>query len=144
MYSQLVNKDMSGLLEKLPKKFPKIEVDGVCLLSRSQNRQNTAIASVILGKQAGAESMGFMNNTTHKVTIDGVQIPCTCKEILLKPTTAEILLKNEEGNPVFLKNSYGKGTIYFPGFPMERLAYGGTDLFNTMPYYKIYKKLQRI
>ncbi len=201
-----VMKDMSDLLEKLPKQFPKREVDGVCLLSRGQNRQNVAIASVILGKQAGAEldvahsntgnisdsklyympcitgwqviykktwtailekvrngavlymsfdggqitdfpdivgaeSMGFMNNVSHKVTVDGEEIPYTCKEILLKPTTAEVLLRNEEGNPILLKNSYGKGTIYFLGFPMERLAHEGTDLFNTMPYYKIYREV---
>jgi len=87
----------------------------------------------------GAESMGFMNNMSHTVEIDGEKIPYTCKEILLNPTTAEVLHTNEAGNPVMLKNKYGKGTVYFLNFAMERLAFEGTDLYNTMPYYKLYK-----
>lgn len=203
-----VMKAMSELVDKLPDPFPKRAVDGVCLLSRAQNRQHVAISSVLFAKQAGldidvtytdngdfpdsklyfmpcisgwqiiykktwntllekvkngatlcltfdggqitklpevvgAESMGFMNNVSHTVEIDGDKIPYTCKEVLLNPTTAEVLLRNEEGNPVFTKNKYGEGTIYFINIPMERLAFEGTDLYNKLSYYKFYKEVAK-
>ena len=88
----------------------------------------------------GAESMGFMDNVSHTVEMDGEKIPYTCKEILLKPITAKILYANEEDNPVMLKNKYGKGTVYFINLPVEKLAIEKTDGFNLHPYYKFYKE----
>ena len=62
---------------------------------------------------------------------------------MLNPTTAEVVFENDAGEPVLLKNKYGKGTVYFLDIPMELLAFDGTDLYNTMPYYKIYKKIAK-
>lgn len=203
-----VMKEMSSLLDKLPKRLPQRKLDGICLLSRGQNRQNMAIASVTLGKQAGveldvaysntgnipdsklyfmpcitgwqviykktwttllekiekgatlyisfdggqitdfpdvvgAESMGFMSNSSHRLSIDGEEIPYTCREILLNPKTAEVIFTNEEGNPVLLKNKYGKGSIYFLNLPMERIVYEGTNLYETLPFYKIYREVAK-
>ncbi len=203
-----VMKAMSALLDKLPDPFPKREVDGVCVLSRAQNRQHVAISSVLFAKQAGveldvvytdngeipekdyyfmpcisgwqiiykktwntllervkngatlylsfdggqitklpevigAESMGFMDKVSHEVEVDGEALPYFGKEVLLNPTTAEVLLRNEAGNPVMLKNKYGKGTVYFVNIPMERLAFEGVDLYNTLPYYKIYREIAK-
>jgi len=84
-----------------------------------------------------------VNNVSHTVEIDGENIPYTCKEILLKPTTAEVLCRNEENNPVLLKNKYGKGKVYFLNIPAERLAIEKTDGFNVYPYYKIYKEVAK-
>lgn len=89
----------------------------------------------------GAKSGGFLNNVSRKVDIDGETVPYTCKEIVLEPTTAEVLLTNDNGNPVFLKNKYGKGTVYFLNMPVERITFEGTDLYNTTPCYKIYKEV---
>ena len=203
-----VMKDMSKLVNKLPQPFPKRAVDGACVLSRDQNRQQVAISTVIFGKQAGldleicytengnlpesklyfmpcikgwsviykktwvellkkvengatlymsfdgghitdfpdvvgAESMGFMNNQSHTVKVEGEEISYTSKEILLNPTTAEVVCTNESGNSVLLKNKYGKGCVYFLNMPMERLAFEGTDLYNTMPYYKVYQEIAK-
>ena len=203
-----VMKNMSELVDKLPYPFPKRQVDGVCVLSREQDRQKVAISTLIFGKQAGidldvcytdngnlpesslyfmpcitgwqtmfkktwfellkkvengatlymsfnggqitdfpdvvgAESMGLLNNASHTVEIDGEKLAYTCKKILLNPTTAEVVFENDVGEPVFLKNKYGKGTVYFLDIPMELLAFDGTDLYNTMPYYKIYKEIAK-
>ena len=89
----------------------------------------------------GAKSCGFLNNASRKVDIEGEEVPYTCKEIILEPTTAEVLLTNDNGNPVFLKNKYGKGTVYFLNMPVERIAFEGADLYNTMPYYKLYMEV---
>lgn len=64
------------------------------------------------------------------------------KEIYLESVGAEVLAQNEEGNAVFTRNSYGKGQIYFLGFPVEKLACDATDGLSpeiTQPYYQIYR-----
>jgi hypothetical protein len=64
------------------------------------------------------------------------------KEVYMKSVGAEVLARNEEDNVVFARNSYGRGSIYFLGFPVEKLAYAATDGFNpdrTQPYYQIYR-----
>lgn len=84
-----------------------------------------------------------MDNASHTVEIEGEKIPYTCKEILLNPTTAEVLYRNEDGNPVMLKNKYGNGTVYFINLPVEKLAIEKTDGFNLHPYYKLYKEVAK-
>ena len=198
-----VMKEMSSLLDKLPSPFPKRIVDGVCILSRGQNRQNVAISTLTLAKQAGldldvvfsengdipesnlyfmpvisgwqvmykkswdviservkngatlyissagghlisfpetvgAESMGVMSCTSHSFTLDGKSHTYGGKEILLSPTTAEVIIRNEEGNPVLLKNQYGKGCIYYCNFAPEQIAFDMPDGFNKMEYYRLY------
>ena len=36
---------------------------------------------------------------------------------------AEVLAKNANGEPFFFRNTYGKGTVYTLGFPVERMVY---------------------
>lgn len=197
-------KEMSKLLDKVPSPYPARVSDAVCVLTHDINRQNAAISSIILGKQAGididiaftetgdfpdaplyfvpsvcgwqviyrktwdtllekakngatlfisslgghmtafeetvgAESMGMMAGTTHSFEIDGKTEAYTGKEIILSPTTAEVLIRNEEGNPVLLKNKYGKGYVYFCNFSPEQNAFDTPDGFNKHDYYKLYK-----
>ncbi len=47
------------------------------------------------------------------------------RKLTITPSTAIVLAHEEDGNPIFTVNSYGKGKIYFLGFPMEM------DLTNT-------------
>ena len=42
------------------------------------------------------------------------------QEILSETIGAEVLARNEEGNIVFSRNSYGKGTVYFLNAPLEK------------------------
>jgi len=203
-----VMRAMSKLIDKLDGKMPNRVSDGVCVLSRGQNRQNVAIASQIFGKQAGvsldvaysdsgnipksnlyfmpavtgwqviykktwetliervkegatlcvsyaggyitefpeiigAKSNGVMANTCHSFELDGERLEYHGKEILLTPTTAEVLAKNESGNPVLLRNKIGKGEFYFVNFAPENIAFETADGFNTSSYYKIYKTISK-
>ncbi len=87
----------------------------------------------------GAISNGVMANVSHSFTVDGERVDYHGKEILLEAKTAEVLIRNEEGNPVLLKNAYGKGSIYFINFSPEENAFAATDGFNKSPYYKLYE-----
>jgi hypothetical protein len=80
----------------------------------------------------GAESMGF-SQANHSFSLDGKHISYIGKEILLSPTTAEVLCENEEGNPVFLKNKYGDGYVYFVNFAPESIAFNTPDGFIKHP-----------
>lgn len=87
----------------------------------------------------GAESMGVMAGASHSFELDGKRHNYSGKEIYLSPTTAEVLIKNEEGNPVLLRNKYGEGYVYYCNFAPEQLAYDMPDGYNKNEYYKIYK-----
>ena len=91
----------------------------------------------------GAESMGFMTEVSHSFTIDGEIANYFGNEILLNPTTAEVLVQNEQGNPVLLKNKYGKGNVYFINFTPEKTAFNTPDGYNKYPYYRLYKEVVR-
>lgn len=86
----------------------------------------------------GAESMGF-SQANHSFSLDGKHISYIGKEILLSPTTAEVLCENEEGTPVFLKNKYGDGYVYFVNFAPESIAFNTPDGFIKHPYYTLYR-----
>ena len=196
---------MSKMLDALPDPFPKRLTDGICLLTREQNQQNTAFGSLILAKQAGielecaycdgilpesdlyimpaitgwqvsfrrtwdlllsrvekgatlfisyaggqltdfptvvgAESRGFLAGQSHKVKTARGEIGYYAKEILMTPTTAEVVLENEAGNPVLTKNPYGDGYIYFLNMPVEHIAHNQPDGYNKAPYYVFYEQL---
>lgn len=51
----IVMRKMSKLIEDLPDPFPRRKTDGVCVLTRVPDKQKTAIASLILAKQAGLD-----------------------------------------------------------------------------------------
>ena len=204
----LMMQKMSKVIESMPAPFPKRRADGVCVLSLEQQRQRIAMASVLLGKQAGidldiaydlngnipdsdfylmpsvtgwavmykptmdklvervrsgatlcvtyngghlvdmtelfgAESRGLITESSHTVNIDGKEIHYGGKELILEVTTAEVLLLNEEGNPVLLRNKLGKGYVYFVNFDVEGIAFGQTDGFNKDPYYLIYRTVAK-
>lgn len=55
-----------------------------------------------------------------KFKLGDAEIPYAAgRKIVLNPTTAEVLAKDEEGNPMLLLHKYGKGKIYFLNFPLE-------------------------
>ena len=122
----IYRKTWDVLLEKV--------ANGATLYMSYNGGQITDFPSVI-----GAESMGVMAKASNTAYADGEQINYTAKEILLSPTTARVIMKNEKGNPIMLENKYGKGTVYFVNFPAEILAFEQPDGFNINPYYKLYK-----
>ena len=91
----------------------------------------------------GATSMGFMTGVSHSFTFGGEKASYHGSEILLNPTTAEVIAENEKGNPVLLKNKYGKGTVYFINFAPEKLAFDASDGYNIYPYYRLYSEVAK-
>ena len=65
------------------------------------------------------------------------------RELLLMSNGAEILAKNEDNNPVFTKYQYGKGTVFFLNFALERMLWDKPGAFSgdALPYYKIYQEI---
>lgn len=89
----------------------------------------------------GLKSHGSVTtNKHHKASFEFGELEYFVeREILLSSVGAEVLAKNEEGNIVFSKNKYGKGTIYFLNFPLERMLYDKYAAFNDTLWYKIYE-----
>ena len=114
------------------------------LLERAKNGATLFLSTLgghmtAFNETVGAESMGMIVGNNHTFELDGKTESYTGKEILLNPTTAEVIYKNEAGNPVLLKNKYGKGYIYFCNFSPEQVAFDTPDGYNTHDYYKLYK-----
>ncbi len=65
------------------------------------------------------------------------------RKLNIKPTTASVLAREKDGNPVFTVNSYGKGKIYFLSVPLEMSAIQTTGSFtdSNSEYWKIYQTI---
>lgn len=97
------------------------EVAGVTIHSRYQrdNRCETIL---------DGEVLPVFSNTTYKI----------------EPTTAEVLATDEKGNPVFFKNKYGKGYVYFTTLSLETHIKNLPGAFydeGVPPYELFYKKV---
>ncbi len=60
--------------------------------------------------------------------------------------TCKILATGEDGRPVFVKNQYGIGHIYFLTFPLESLIADRAGIFkdeNSTPYYHFYEEFAK-
>ena len=61
---------------------------------------------------------------------------------IMTPTSAKVLASDENNNPIFFENNYGKGRVYLLDAPMEESlikdAMRLTDTANS-PYYKLYQ-----
>lgn len=65
------------------------------------------------------------------------------RKLVLNPKQATVLAKEKDGNPVFLKASYGKGSIYLLTFPLEQNLAGQAGAFAPdQPHYAtIYREI---
>ncbi len=92
----------------------------------------------------GMRSHGMLNCTgvqTAKFSFGDIPYTGT-KEVLLEKLTADVLAVNEKGNPILTVQSFGKGKIYFLGFPLEQMVWNkpqGFDPEVSAPYYMIYR-----
>lgn len=62
--------------------------------------------------------------------------------VQLESVGAEVIARNEEGNIVMSRNSFGNGQIWFLGFPLEMLACNTVNGYSpdkTEAFYKIYR-----
>lgn len=95
-----------------------------------------------------ADDFGFNIITRKTVTApDTVTIDDSSFKLLgnviynTRLTTAQSLAKNQNGQDVFMRSKYGKGTVFTLFYPMETYLYGVLDAFANNPYYKIYDKI---
>ena len=92
-------------------------------------------------------SRGWRRGSYEIDLISGEKLLVTSGEdIRLKPIRAEILGKEEDGNPVFTRATYGKGNIYVLTFPMETqltLTPGAFHTNDAQPYHRIYEQFAR-
>lgn len=81
----------------------------------------------------------------HTAEFDGAKLNLETKyDMLMTPKTAKVLMVNEDGNPVFGVNDYGKGKIYFISCSIEKYASvtpGFVDGESGEDYYRIYKAM---
>ena len=95
-------------------------------------------------KVTGMRSDGMYNAGNDTMTFsDGTQFPLQYqKKFLLESLGAQVLARDSCGNPVFTKNTFGKGTVYMLYFPLEQmlwnqaLAFTGKD---KPAYSRIYR-----
>ena len=91
----------------------------------------------------GARSNGTVSAKAHTAKIGNKEFTYSGKEFLLEPLAAEVISRNEEGNPVLLKNKVGKGYVYLINFEPEILAFDTADGFNKEPYYELYREVAK-
>ncbi len=73
---------------------------GIEVLNNSKRRGRVSFNGKIFG-----DSLSFSSDAERKIRID--------------PKKATVLAKEEDGNPVLIKTTYGKGIIYLLTFPLE-------------------------
>ena len=86
------------------------------------------------------------NEQVNFVSSDGSIHPFSMsagRKLNLKATTAKVLGKEADGNPIFTVNNYGKGKIYFLGLPMEMNLTRKPGAFTENPAecWKIYQTI---
>lgn len=62
------------------------------------------------------------------------------RNYIITADRAEVLAKDENGMPIFTKYRYGKGTVYYLNFPLEKNAVGDCDAFDGSQH-EIYNEI---
>ena len=86
-------------------------------------------------------------NETTNLLFDGEVLPIkSTYTYVFESGNAEILATNNNGNPVFFKNSYGKGNVYLLTLPLERYLTDNPAYFYKKGfgnYSKIYREITK-
>lgn len=81
----------------------------------------------------------LQSGATHTARFPFGELTYTTRfELLIEPRGAEVLARNETGNPVFTRFAYGKGEVYFLNFPLEKSLAHVCGAYNGTDWYKIY------
>ena len=120
----------------------RVAEEGADLLVTHENGSFTEFEKVF-----GIRSNGRENGVRHVAHFNGFDIPYyKSKDFLTEATTAEVLATNEAGSAIFTKKQFGKGYIYYLGFPVEQFAVdmtNGLDPEKTASFYKIYREFAK-
>ncbi|MDX8339642.1 cellulase family glycosylhydrolase [Draconibacterium sp. IB214405] len=93
----------------------------------------------IVSSQNRTEAAGFISNDGSIKTFS----MGASRKLKVKPSTATVLAHEKDGNPIFTVNDYGKGKIYFLGFPMEMNLTNTPSGFteNAPECWKVYQRI---
>lgn len=81
----------------------------------------------------------YQERKMRTVMFDGKEYNvCANCTVELNPTTAKILATNENGEPCFFKNNYGKGTVYVLTYPLEGYLLGVSNAMDNENYHEIH------
>ena len=71
--------------------------------------------------------------------LDGTELSLNCElEKAIQVEGAEVLLSDDNGNPLLLRNRYGKGVVYTLAFALEKTL-SNTARAYDLPWWKIYQ-----
>ncbi len=83
----------------------------------------------------------YLNHENGELVLDGEKIKFSRNfNLICENTKAEILAKDNEGNPIITLNRYGKGRVFFVAYPLENNLVDEHDAFSKN-YACIYKAL---
>lgn len=87
----------------------------------------------------------YLRNKITEMILDDAVLPLESKTTYhLEPKTAESIASDSNGEPVFFRNRYGKGFVFFTQFPVEKMLQNRPGFFyeeEVPPYEKLYKQL---
>jgi len=109
-----------------------ISMDGALM---SPFEEITGVRVLTRARRTGPGAMNF----------NGLRLPFSSTyQLAAKAVTAEVLAAEDGGNPIFTRAPYGKGYVYFLGFPLESMLAWTAGAFEgggAQPYYMIYQAL---
>ena len=127
--------DRGGIsLEDWRKLFGKIEAGAVCFLSADDSNLPNLRDFCGMEVTRRRKALGAM-----ECVLDGETLTLKReweKTILVE--SAEVLLSDRNGNPLLLRNRYGKGTVYTLTFSLEKILAETSRGFDA-PWWKIYR-----
>ena len=114
----------------------KVENGAVLYVSNADaffNRRETVFGSAVISSEDTYSSGTFDFNG------DTVRYERYCR-MVLSSTTAEVLARDDCGDPIFTVNRYGKGRVYYLNFPLEDMLCRGNRVFEGNAY-KLYESV---
>ena len=114
----------------------KVENGAVLYVSNADaffNLRETVFGSAVISSEDTYSSGTFDFNG------DTVRYERYCRTVL-GPTTAEVLAREDCGDPIFTVNHYGKGRVYYLNFPLEDMLCRGNRVFEGNAY-KLYESV---
>ena len=127
--------DRGGIsLEDWHKLFGKVEAGAVCFLSADDSNQPDMRAFCGMQVARRRKALGAM-----ECILDGETLTLKREwEKTIQAESAEVLLSDRNGNPLLLRNRYGKGTVYTLTFSLEKILTETSRGFDA-PWWKIYR-----
>ena len=129
--------DRGGIsLENWAKLRERVKSGAVCYLSAADT--NLPLLREFCGMQIVRRRKATV---AMRCVLEGAELSLNCGwEKTLQLESAEVLLADADGNPLLLRNQYGKGIVYTLTFALEKLLSETPRGFDA-PWWKIYRMI---